>query len=286
MRPTLFEARYYETYFVANTINNILANPFDYLRMLDKFYGDLQYVRFLEPFQEFSAFHQFIEFTIHSLMFEELGEVDLSQQRSEEKRFENIRFMEGSFRDLPINHAMSHYEIEHESFVEWLSIQGKTFDDAVDDDAYDYYSFLLETGLLDCLVEKIAAEVFFIMFLNRVTLMLFHDRVAGVISGIKIEEIEIEDRRWFARDGVLSRQRVPEWAKKAVFFRDRGRCVLCNKDLSNLISLQNEENYDHLIPLAHGGINDVTNLQLLCGDCNRRKSDGEPMTSALYGKWY
>jgi hypothetical protein len=286
MKPALFEARYYETYFVANVINNVLADPMPYVRNLDEFYGDLLYVRFLEPFQKFSAFHQFIEFIVEALIFEALDKVDLDKQKSEEKRFENIPSMKGKFRDLPINGALHHYMIEHQSFVQWLDEHGKTFEVADEDDANEYYAFLQESGVYGSLVERIVEEVFFIMFLNRHALMRFHELVAGVISDIEIEEVEFENRKWFARDGVLRRETIPQWAKKAVFYRDRGRCVLCNRDLSNLISLQNEENFDHLVPLVRGGINDVTNLQLLCAECNRKKSGGEAMTSVLYEKWY
>ena len=31
--------------------------------------------------------------------------------------------------------------------------------------------------------------------------------------------------------------------------------------------------YDHIIPVAKGGGNSAENVQLLCGDCNRQKSD-------------
>lgn len=286
MKPALLEARYYETYYVANVINNVLADPMPYVRNLDEFYGDLLYVRFLEPYQKFSAFHQFIEFIIESLIYEALDSVDLDRQKGEEKRFEVVPSMKGEFKELPINGALRHYMIEHKSFIQWLNDCGKTFEEADEDDAYEYYSFLQEAGAYASLVEKIVEEVFFIMFLNRHALMRFNELVAGVISDIGIAEVDRENYKWFARDGVLLRQTIPQWAKKAVFYRDRGRCVLCNRDLSSLVSLQNEENFDHMVPLVRGGINDVTNLQLLCAECNRKKSGGEPMTSAIYEKWY
>ena len=31
--------------------------------------------------------------------------------------------------------------------------------------------------------------------------------------------------------------------------------------------------YDHVLPVALGGATTIENLQLLCADCNRRKSD-------------
>jgi hypothetical protein len=60
------------------------------------------------------------------------------------------------------------------------------------------------------------------------------------------------------------RQPIPREVRRAVFERDGGRCVECasNFDLQ----------YDHVIPVALGGGGTFENLQLLCGECNRRKA--------------
>jgi 5-methylcytosine-specific restriction endonuclease McrA len=50
-----------------------------------------------------------------------------------------------------------------------------------------------------------------------------------------------------------------------VYERDGGRCVECD----STFDLQ----YDHVLPVALGGATTVENLQLLCADCNRQKSD-------------
>lgn len=62
-----------------------------------------------------------------------------------------------------------------------------------------------------------------------------------------------------------TRQPIPREVRRAVFERDGGRCVQCGSNFD----LQ----YDHILPVARGGATSVPNLQLLCADCNREKSD-------------
>ena len=90
----------------------------------------------------------------------------------------------------------------------------------------------------------------------------------------------------FNQSGHLVRSSIPMWAKSAVFHRDKGRCVLCQTDLTRLFSQQAETHYDHIIPLARGGMNCVTNLQLTCSKCNLAKGARSSSTSREYEIWY
>ena len=65
--------------------------------------------------------------------------------------------------------------------------------------------------------------------------------------------------------GRPTRIPIPSDLRRIVFERDGGRCVECDSNFD----LQ----YDHVLPVALGGATTVENLQLLCADCNRRKSD-------------
>ncbi len=59
---------------------------------------------------------------------------------------------------------------------------------------------------------------------------------------------------------------IPQWVKVQVAARDGARCVRC-------ASTENIQ-FDHLIPFSRGGSStDPNNIQLLCGRCNRLKSN-------------
>lgn len=51
----------------------------------------------------------------------------------------------------------------------------------------------------------------------------------------------------------------------------RGRCAACKADLGNRFEV------DHYIPLARGGHNNPSNIQLLCSSCNRKKHAKDPV---------
>jgi hypothetical protein len=68
-------------------------------------------------------------------------------------------------------------------------------------------------------------------------------------------------------EDVLSERsrRIPQSVMDKVWNRDKGSCVTCG-------SKKNLE-FDHIIPFSKGGSNTYRNIQLLCENCNRQKSD-------------
>jgi HNH endonuclease len=153
-------------------------------------------------------------------------------------------------------------------------------------DVEAYRDDLILTGTLEELYDKIAKEVFYLMFNNREALLKFNYIVAEHMT-VDIREIEdIKIQKLFNKNGYLKRVRIPEWCTKAVFFRDRGKCCLCTRNLSGTLSINTGKQYDHIVPLAKGGLNDVSNIQLLCSVCNNKKNKHEIITSGSYESWY
>ena len=62
------------------------------------------------------------------------------------------------------------------------------------------------------------------------------------------------------------RIQIPTEVRKYVFKRDSFQCQSCGKT-----DLETNLNIDHIIPLARGGSNDISNLQTLCQTCNQKK---------------
>jgi 5-methylcytosine-specific restriction enzyme A len=59
---------------------------------------------------------------------------------------------------------------------------------------------------------------------------------------------------------------IPPSVRKYVFQRDNYQCKSCGKTHQ-----ETQLQIDHIIPLAKGGSNDISNLQTLCRQCNQRK---------------
>lgn len=58
---------------------------------------------------------------------------------------------------------------------------------------------------------------------------------------------------------------IPEDVKLAAWARDGGACMRCGS--------KEKLHFDHVIPVAKGGGNDLENVQILCASCNLKKSD-------------
>jgi 5-methylcytosine-specific restriction endonuclease McrA len=113
------------------------------------------------------------------------------------------------------------------------------------------------------------------------TLWMFHDRFYWDDEDLEADDIKalllhrerrqqqkLQSARSLMRAdeaGRPTRTPIPTEMRRLVFERDGGKCVECEERFD----LQ----YDHILPVALGGATTVENLQLLCADCNRRKSD-------------
>ncbi|TOL82016.1 HNH endonuclease, partial [Vibrio parahaemolyticus] len=67
-----------------------------------------------------------------------------------------------------------------------------------------------------------------VLFQNRELMLTFNVMVSDALKREKDEESSFVELNGIRRkDGKLKRKNIPKWVQRAVFFRDRGRCVLC-----------------------------------------------------------
>lgn len=140
----------------------------------------------------------------------------------------------------------------------------------------EYYDYVLE--LYYNLTPQIVDETFYLLFMNKKFLSKFNESIAEIITNMK----EHNYPGIMRKDGVINRcSYLPTWLKQGVYFRDKGRCQLCGKDLTTLLHTDVKIHYDHIIPLELGGTNDPTNFQLTCEACNTSKGARNCKTSNL-----
>lgn len=70
-------------------------------------------------------------------------------------------------------------------------------------------------------------------------------------------------------ESTITNEILGDWIKEHA----DDKCVYCQKAVKEV---------DHIVPLSKGGPHDVDNLQMLCMDCNRSKSD---MTHEEFVEW-
>lgn len=258
-----------------------------YLRNLHNFYGDGNILNMLQPFRKHSVFHDFLEFVIDDVTWDNTYDIDLEERQQLIKNNAHLPIINKHLKwdILPIELALTFHGLEYESFSNFLHERDKKFTTCDKDDIYDYLLELRLNGNFEQLIEHTSKEVFHVLFQNRVLMLVFNTMMANALE--REHTVESKSDYLIRKNGKLKRKNIPSWVRKAVYFRDRGRCVLCNKDLSGTLNLDNVANHDHIVPLSNFGFNDISNMQLLCKECNQNdKHGGDATTSSFYQSWY
>lgn len=73
----------------------------------------------------------------------------------------------------------------------------------------------------------------------------------------------------FDADGYRNSVRLPVGYRFDLLKRDGYKCTICGRSASEGVKLE----VDHIIPRSVGGSDDASNLQTLCFDCNRGRSN-------------
>ena len=196
--------------------------------------------------------------------------------------------------------AMNHYRrefrkngdlIDEESINQWYSlfnehsIKINKFEFDNENEIFDWFEEN-ESKFKD-LFDKMADEVFYILFSNRKFLLKLNNLIAETIKGSRLsEEFLSIPKTLLTNKGTIKRTAIPQWVKKAIFHRDKGRCVFCNTDLTGVVNTLTNVNYDHIVPLDLFGANDPCNIQLTCERCNKTKKNKTGSTGLKYIPWW
>lgn len=237
-----YEARGFSVYYLTNAIFNIVNSPMAFMRGIEDILGDMRVLNLMRPFHKYTNLHNFIRDISTDVLTEEIG-----PQNGE------VRFLQ-----------------------EFLDIYKVPYPAGALEDEDKFWEFAAECGRFDKALDEITDEVFHVLFNDLGFLQRFNRLCASYI-----EESDLgEELR--TRAGTLKRVPIPVWARRAIFHRDKGECRSCKRSLAALINQFDTERYDHIVPLARFGANDLTNLQLLCEPCNLMKSATDAPVSSMY----
>ena len=287
------ELRFSGTYYFVYQLDDFMSRASILTRAFyDEFHEGLEY--YVAPFQRWTVLHLFAEFFIVQVIGEDF-------QRASRTRY--VRRDECSNKYCPATPAWllgadlmkSHgFDVSHvlAEFDNWVESGARCCPAPSENQTgpdLDRWDDIVEDRQYGEFLQQMTEEVFFVLFANRTFLHKFHSHLSDWVRHSEPETwIPANDlfRKASGEDSILKRARIPEWAKRAVFFRDRGRCCRCERDLGGTYSPVNRAEYDHIVPLALGGLNDVTNLQLLCKECNNVKQAARVEPSRVYERWF
>lgn len=243
-----YQASGFSPYYFAHVIYNITSMPGPFIRNLEEILGDTRAEGLCNPFPRHSNLHAFIEDVIEDLFFE-------SNADSPPVLY-----------DFLVYAGLTTTILDKHDINELADIRNK-------DERYGQA------------LQNLVEEIFHILFVNIVFLQRFNALVANYISDLG-ENYKGCGEEPFTSHGRLKRVAVPTFAKDAVYHRDQGECRCCKKAVDRSIRPDEKERYDHIVPLAAGGANDITNLQLLCEGCNADKSAQLMDASPIYRRFY
>ncbi|MBW7632583.1 HNH endonuclease [Bacillus licheniformis] len=158
------------------------------------------------------------------------------------------------------------------------NIEGFIFDDFVISERInnDYDQFIKNmqefiTRNNKLIIDHLVHSTFQILFLDRSFLHDFHKKVSEIVKKNIVYLASTYPEHFTVKQRIKRTEYWNTWLEHAIFYRDKGHCVICRTDLTKTLSVTGTVHIDHIIPLELFGSNDSSNLQLLCESCNTSK---------------
>lgn len=279
-----FEMKYFNTYYFCSLIEDLVeTSDLDFAPLLSEF--DTSYLE-IQPadFSKKSALHEFCYWVIERLCYEKIrytedeinenlcGDTDdinkiLNDNNKiffKQRGFANQDRYKYSIIEMAI---MNYCDGRIERLRDWLIANWNN--NKYDEITVEYIEYLDEKGLYFDIIWNIVNEVVYLLFQNRKFLLHFNEWLAEM------------------HNYKIVRKAPPKWVQRAVFHREKGRCVICNRDLSGIIDIEEDfaVHLDHMVPIEEGGLNDFSNMQLMCQQCNLKKGM-KAYTNTIYRFWF
>lgn len=256
-----------DTYYFADLAADILKDPHRSGAEWSDFIADLAEESYSENYSKYTTMHRFLREMISRSLYDRDFATVTDERTPAYIVFKNCIPFESERMKLGVELALRAYGVDYVEFEGWGT------GGPIDMDAFfHWYQELQLSQAYEDMLRLLTDEVFTVVFTDKRTLFSLNYWLA-------------QKHEWAGR-AATARRRPPSWARRAVFFRDRGRCARCGTDLSGLLSLEGNPVFDHVVPLIATGPNDVTNLQLLCSRSNGLKGTSLEVPVQSYELWF
>lgn len=278
----IINMKYFNTYYFCSIAQNLVyTDDIDFAPLLSEF--DTMVLE-IEPdnFPKSSVLHQFCFWVVERYSFEGIEKFEkmIESEIEDEEEIENVLklrhpifFHKGFLDSDNYNYSIIELAIMHyfkgrcERLRDWI-IDNKS-EIQLGEISSSYTEYLIDQNLYYEVIENIVNEMVYILFQNRDFLLNLNEWLADL------------------NPYETKRVTIPVWVQNAVFYRDNGHCVICKENLNGLVSplKVRSKHFDHIVPIEKGGLNDISNIQLLCQECNLKKGT-EICTDTSYFFYY
>ncbi|CAM4452075.1 HNH endonuclease [Paenibacillus macerans] len=224
------------------------ATDYDYMNDFIEDNFDEIIVKFVNP-QKFTVLHMLIKYFDDLIYGDGIREILKNVDWDDYEMF--LEYMSNMISNTGIDIGIRFPDFK-------IIDEAEVLDECDEFNYVDYYINTLEVKRIEA-QPLLINSTFHVLMINKIFLRDLNEFFATYIQK-HIDRVPLE---YLDKDRKLLRTSYwNSWLKRGIFFRDKGVCTLCRKDLTGSYNLGINFEIDHIVPLSKYGNNDPVPLSI------------------------